>query len=97
MKEGGSPMSYEKLFDLTHKVALVAGAAGGLAGETCLGLNRFGATLALADVDAKGLTRVCNELGVAKEIEEAIHFAEKECTDIDPEPFDILRGVYATN
>jgi len=56
-------MSYEKLFDLTHKVALVAGAAGGLARETCLGLNQFGATLALADVDAKGLTRVCNELG----------------------------------
>jgi len=63
LKEGGSPMSYEKLFDLTHKVALVAGAAGGLARETCLGLNQFGATLALADVDAKGLTRVCNELG----------------------------------
>ena len=56
-------MSYEKLFDLTHKVALVAGAAGGLARETCLGLSQFGATLALADVDAKGLTRVCNELG----------------------------------
>jgi DNA-binding GntR family transcriptional regulator len=31
----------------------------------------------------------------AKEIEEAIHYAEKECTDLDPEPFDILRGVYA--
>ena len=34
---------------------------------------------------------------IAKEIEEAIHFAEKECTNIDPEPFDILRGVYAAN
>jgi len=42
LKEGGSPMSYEKLFDLTHKVALVAGAAGGLARETCLGLNHLG-------------------------------------------------------
>jgi NAD(P)-dependent dehydrogenase (short-subunit alcohol dehydrogenase family) len=56
-------MSYEKLFDLTGKVALVAGAAGGLAYETCLGLSRFGATLALADIDAKGLTRVCHQLG----------------------------------
>ena len=56
-------MSYEKLFDLTHKVALVAGAAGGLAYETCLGLSQFGATLALADVDAKGLARVCHKLG----------------------------------
>jgi len=56
-------MAYEKLFDLTHKVALVAGAAGGLAYETCLGLSQFGATLALADVDAKGLAGVCHELG----------------------------------
>ena len=55
-------MSYERLFDLTGKVALVAGAAGGLAYETCLGLSQFGATLALADVDPKGLTRVCNQL-----------------------------------
>lgn len=55
-------MSYEKLFDLTGKVALVAGAAGGLAYETCLGLSRFGATLALADVDAKGLARVVSQL-----------------------------------
>jgi len=55
-------MSYKKLFDLTGKVALVAGAAGGLAYETCLGLSDFGATLALADVDAKGLTQVCNRL-----------------------------------
>jgi hypothetical protein len=37
------------------------------------------------------------EQRVAKEIEEAIHFAEKKCTDIDPETFDILRGVYAAN
>jgi NAD(P)-dependent dehydrogenase (short-subunit alcohol dehydrogenase family) len=36
-------MSYERLFDLTDKVALVAGAAGGLAFETCLGLSQFGA------------------------------------------------------
>ena len=55
-------MSYESLFDLTDKIALVAGAAGGLAYETCLGLSQFGATLALADIDANGLTRVSNQL-----------------------------------
>jgi len=55
-------MSYEKLFDLTNRVALITGAAGGLAGETCLGLAESGATLALADIDSKGLVGVCNEL-----------------------------------
>jgi len=55
-------MSYESLFDLTDKIALVAGAAGGLAYETCLGLSQFGVTLALADIDANGLTRVSNQL-----------------------------------
>jgi NAD(P)-dependent dehydrogenase (short-subunit alcohol dehydrogenase family) len=55
-------MSYGNLFDLTDKVALVTGAAGGLAYETCLGLSDFGATLALTDVDAKGLTGVCHRL-----------------------------------
>ena len=56
-------MSYKSLFDLTHKVALVTGAAGGLARETCLGLGQFGAALALADIDSKGLSRVCKDLG----------------------------------
>jgi TPP-dependent pyruvate/acetoin dehydrogenase alpha subunit len=32
-----------------------------------------------------------------KEIEEAIHYAEVECSNLDPEPPDILRGVYAGN
>jgi NAD(P)-dependent dehydrogenase (short-subunit alcohol dehydrogenase family) len=56
-------MSYDKLFDLTNRVALVVGAAGGLAGETCQGLAEFGATIALADIDSKGLTDVCKDLG----------------------------------
>jgi len=55
-------MSYERLFSLKDKVALVTGAAGGLAFETCLGLGQFGATLALADVDSKGLAKVCDQL-----------------------------------
>jgi gluconate 5-dehydrogenase len=55
-------MSYEKLFDLKKRVALVVGAAGGLAGETALGLAQFGAILALADIDSEGLINVCKEL-----------------------------------
>ncbi len=35
------------------------------------------------------------EQRAAKEVEEAIHFAEKECTDIDPDYIDVSRGVYA--
>ncbi|MGD0915872.1 MAG: thiamine pyrophosphate-dependent dehydrogenase E1 component subunit alpha [Thermodesulfobacteriota bacterium] len=37
------------------------------------------------------------EQRVKKEIEEAIHYAEKECTDIDPDPSDVSRGVYAAS
>jgi|GEM_PF-4098008 len=51
-------MSYSGLFSLKDKVALVVGAAGGLAGETCLGLAAFGAKLALADRSAEGLAAV---------------------------------------
>lgn len=55
-------MPYEMLFSLKDKVALVTGAAGGLAFETCLDLGQFGATLALADVHTKGLKKVCDQL-----------------------------------
>ena len=37
------------------------------------------------------------EQRAAKELEEAIHYAEYECSNLDPEPLDILRGVYAGN
>jgi acetoin:2,6-dichlorophenolindophenol oxidoreductase subunit alpha len=37
------------------------------------------------------------EQRVAKEIEEAVHYAEKECTAVDPDTSDILRGVYASH
>jgi NAD(P)-dependent dehydrogenase (short-subunit alcohol dehydrogenase family) len=57
-----SHKSYAELFNLKDKVALVVGAAGGLAGETCLGLAQFGATLALADMSQDGLTQVSNML-----------------------------------
>jgi acetoin:2,6-dichlorophenolindophenol oxidoreductase subunit alpha len=37
------------------------------------------------------------EQRAAKEIDEAIQFAEKECTDIDPDYTDLTRGVYAAD
>jgi len=60
-KKEKSPV-YGKLFDLTGRVALVTGAAGGLAGDTCLGLGQFGAKVALADIDATGLMAVSERL-----------------------------------
>jgi gluconate 5-dehydrogenase len=61
-------MPYNKLFSLKDKVALVVGAAGGLACETCLGLAQFGATLALADMSPDGLSQISsilNSKGIA--------------------------------
>jgi NAD(P)-dependent dehydrogenase (short-subunit alcohol dehydrogenase family) len=55
-------MSYEGMFSLKDKIALVTGAAGGLAFETCLGLGQFGAAVALADLDSKGLAKVSDQL-----------------------------------
>ena len=55
-------MTYRNLFNLTDKVVLISGAAGGLAGETCLGMADFGATLFLADIDQIGLTRISDKL-----------------------------------
>jgi TPP-dependent pyruvate/acetoin dehydrogenase alpha subunit len=43
----------------------------------------------------EGYTEI--EERVAKELDDAIHFAEKECTDIDPQPADVTRGVYAAS
>ncbi len=61
---GGNKIStpYEGLFSIKDKVALVVGAAGGLAGETCLGLAQYGARLALADLDPEGLKEVSSML-----------------------------------
>jgi NAD(P)-dependent dehydrogenase (short-subunit alcohol dehydrogenase family) len=62
VKEERVSTPYEGLFNLKDKVALVVGAAGGLAGETCLGLAQFGATLALADMSPGGLGQVSRML-----------------------------------
>lgn len=59
-------MSYRDLFNLSDKVILVSGAAGGLAEETCLALAEFGATLFLADIDQNGLSRISNRLAASK-------------------------------
>jgi NAD(P)-dependent dehydrogenase (short-subunit alcohol dehydrogenase family) len=61
-KKEKAAASYEKLFDLSGRVALVVGAAGGLAAETCLGLGQFGASLFLADISVEGLQAVSEKL-----------------------------------
>jgi len=46
----------------------------------------------LSEDEYKGL-----EQRVKEEIEEAIHYAEHECSTLDPETGDVLRGVYAAS
>lgn len=43
-------MSYENLFDLSGRVALITGAAGGLGREIARGLVEYGAHIAFADL-----------------------------------------------
>jgi gluconate 5-dehydrogenase len=52
----------EKLFDLSGRVALVTGAASGLGRAIALGLDRFGAQVVLADLDASGSQQVADHL-----------------------------------
>jgi NAD(P)-dependent dehydrogenase (short-subunit alcohol dehydrogenase family) len=62
MSTEGNGISYEGLFSLKDRVALVVGAAAGLAGESCAGLAQFGATLALADVGTEALGKASSAL-----------------------------------
>jgi gluconate 5-dehydrogenase len=50
------------LFDLTDKIALVTGAAGGLGRQISLGLASFGADVAVADIDLKGAEDTAQEI-----------------------------------
>jgi NAD(P)-dependent dehydrogenase (short-subunit alcohol dehydrogenase family) len=54
--------SYKSLFDLSGRTALVVGAGGGLARETCFGLSQFGANLFLADIASASLEPVSQKL-----------------------------------
>ena len=49
-------------FDLTDKVAVVSGAAGGLGRATALALAEHGAKLVILDINAEGLERTAGEV-----------------------------------
>ena len=55
-------MSHD-LFDLSNRVALVSGAAGGLGKAMATGLAEAGADLVLADINPDGLATTAKELG----------------------------------
>jgi len=53
----------ENLFDLTDRVALVAGGAGYLGSAVCRGLLQHGARVVIADIDVTRAERRAEELG----------------------------------
>ena len=55
-------MGYRKLFDLTGRVAIVTGGAGGLGRPTSLGLADFGANVVVTDIKREALEKVKSEI-----------------------------------
>jgi gluconate 5-dehydrogenase len=55
-------MGYRNLFDLTDKVAIVTGGAGGLGRPTSLGLADFGANVVVTDIKREALEKVKSEI-----------------------------------
>jgi len=55
-------MGYRKLFDLTDRVAIITGGAGGLGRPTSLGLADFGANIVVVDIDLEGADKVKKEI-----------------------------------
>jgi NAD(P)-dependent dehydrogenase (short-subunit alcohol dehydrogenase family) len=92
-----SPGTFARLFDLTGRVALVAGGGGGLGGAIAAGLADFGARLAIADLDleaAMRVARMCDRPGVESVaarldvsdpdmVREAVLAIEEACGRID--------------
>jgi NAD(P)-dependent dehydrogenase (short-subunit alcohol dehydrogenase family) len=54
---------YRSLFDLTGRLALVAGGGGGLGREIARGLGEWGARLVIADLDAARAESAAREIG----------------------------------
>jgi len=58
-------MRYRTLFDLTDRVAIVTGSAGGLGSEIARGLADFGARVVVADLDLSGAEAVASEINAS--------------------------------
>lgn len=56
---------YDKLFDLTGRVVVVAGGAGAIGGEIARGLAEYGAKIAIADYNREGAVAMAKEMQAA--------------------------------
>jgi NAD(P)-dependent dehydrogenase (short-subunit alcohol dehydrogenase family) len=56
------PFNYRRMFDLTGRTALVAGAGSGIGEASALGLAAFGAQVLCADVNVAGAQRVAADI-----------------------------------
>ena len=55
--------TFRSLFDMDGKTAIVTGGASGLGRQIALGMDDFGATVVVADVDVTGAEETVDELG----------------------------------
>src|ERR1700694_3657819 len=63
----------DNLFDLSGRVAVVTGAASGLGQSMAIGLARYGADIACADVNDDGLAETVSQIGALPRRAIAVH------------------------
>ena len=73
-------MSYDKLFDLSGKHALVIGAGSGIGAATAEGLAAFGASVLCGDLDVKAALNMQKLIGDSAE---AVHIDITDQANVD--------------
>jgi NAD(P)-dependent dehydrogenase (short-subunit alcohol dehydrogenase family) len=63
----------DQLFDLNGRVAVVTGGASGLAQAIAIGFARFGADVAVADINDAGMASTCEQIATLKHKAIAVH------------------------